>query len=320
MTEFTEKRFTTEDGLSLYYRDYPAATDAKDPLTLLCMPGLTRSSFDFEPLAAYLAGGRYRILSVDLRGRGKSDYAEDPMTYIPLTYVKDIEQLLRAEKLERVVLIGTSLGGILSMTLAGVSRARLAGVVLNDIGPEIDPAGLDRITRYVGKTSSFETWEEAVEATRAINAGSFPDYGPEDWLAMARRTFREGDDGLIHPNYDLNIAVPFSKGASAPANDLWPFFMALKGLPTLVVRGETSDILSGETVTAMKARYPKLETLTVPGRGHAPYLDEPVVPPRIKSFLDEIPGKRGTARTLWAKVVAAYHLGRIIKIMRKSAA
>ena len=165
MTEapFTSRFYTSPDGLKLHYRDYPGPSNA--PFAVLCIPGLTRNARDFEELAPHLAA-KYRVLCVELRGRGLSEYAKDPMTYVPPVYVRDVAALIKAASLSQVALIGTSLGGIISMVLAGVMPAKLLGVVLNDIGPEIDPAGLARIAGYLGKTKPVTTWDEAAAAVQ----------------------------------------------------------------------------------------------------------------------------------------------------------
>ncbi len=297
---FESRYYVSEDGLRLHYREYAGPPNAA--LTVICIPGLTRNARDFEDLAPHLAE-HYRVICVDLRGRGLSEYATDPMTYVPPVYVRDIVSLLNATELKRVALIGTSLGGIISMILGATIPDRILGVVLNDVGPEISPAGLARIGKYVGKTKSIANWDEAAAAIRLIDGEIFPDYKTDDiWLKMARRRFMELEDGTLQPNYDLNIAKPFA--ASPTAVDLWPFFKTLKRIPSLAVRGETSDLLSAETFVQMKKAVPALGQVTVKNRGHAPHLDEPEALQAIDDFLESLPTKLSWLTILQRKFAA----------------
>ncbi len=288
MTEapFTSRFYTSPDGLKLHYRDYPGPSNA--PFAVLCIPGLTRNARDFEELAPHLAA-KYRVLCVELRGRGLSEYAKDPMTYVPPVYVRDVAALIKAASLSQVALIGTSLGGIISMVLAGVMPAKLLGVVLNDIGPEIDPAGLARIAGYLGKTKPVTTWDEAAAAVQMLDGTIYPDYQQADWLRMARRRFVQSSDGSFRPDYDVNISKPFAAGAAAV--DLWPFFLSMKNIPVLSIRGGTSDLLNPKVFTRMKAELPHVRQATVPNRGHAPNLDEPEALSAIDSFLASLPAR-----------------------------
>jgi len=282
MTNPWDYTWQSADGLALSARIYPG-----DPTSapVLCLPGLTRNGRDFEDLAAALAP-RWPVICPDLRGRGNSARATDPATYNPVTYLDDIERLLAALDTKRFFVIGTSLGGLLTMMLAGVDADRIAGVVLNDIGPEIDPAGLARIRGYVGVAARFSDWDEAARALAVAQGGAFPAFGHDDWLRMARRTMRDVA-GTIEFDYDMAIAQPFaSDDGASPAPDLWPLFDALAGRPVLVVRGGTSDILSAATAEAMPARFANVDLITVPDVGHAPTLDEPAVRARILRLLE----------------------------------
>ncbi len=272
MAEFEDRSWTSRDGLRLHYRDY-AGPDGKPPL--LCLPGLTRNARDFDTMANRLAG-EWRVLCVDLRGRGDSAYADDPMTYNPLQYLEDIELLIADQGLTRFVAVGTSLGGLLSMMLAPRDPARLAAVVLNDIGPVLEPAGLERIREYVGQGRSYETWMHAARALQDAHGDIYPAWEIADWLRYAKRLMVIGSGGRIVFDYDMKIAEPFAtpQGA-APAPDMWPLFDTLAGRPALLLRGETSDIISAETAAQMAARNPDLDLVTLPGIGHAPTLDEP---------------------------------------------
>jgi pimeloyl-ACP methyl ester carboxylesterase len=272
---FSDGFWWSKDGLRLHYRDYPAIGDeaAARPV-LICLPGLTRNARDFEAVAARLAGD-WRVLAVDLRGRGESAYAKDPMSYVPLTYLQDIEALLTELNIERFATIGTSLGGILSMLLAATEPERLVGAVLNDVGPVLEPSGLGRIRGYVGKGSWYPTWMHAARAVAEANADVYPGYSIEDWLTIAKRLYRLSSSGRIVLDYDMRIAEPFRVPGNEAGVDMWQAFYAFAGRPVLVVHGERSDILAASTAEAMRDRLANVEVVTVPGVGHAPTLEEP---------------------------------------------
>ncbi|WP_066794423.1 alpha/beta fold hydrolase [Sphingomonas soli] len=274
----------SSDELRLHYRDYAGPAD-KPPV--FCFPGLTRNARDYEQLAERLAGD-WRVILVEFRGRGESAYAKDPMSYVPPTYLQDVEILLAELKIDRFVSIGTSLGGLVTMLIAGTQPERLAGVVLNDVGPEIDAAGLTRIRSYVGKGVWHPTWMHAARALAENNAEVFPDYGIEDWLRMAKRLYRVNSQGRIVLDYDMKIAEPFRVPGNEAAPDMWPTIDALQGKPLLVVRGERSDILSAPVAAKMVQRVKDAELVTVPGIGHAPTLDEPEAVAGIERLLAKI--------------------------------
>jgi pimeloyl-ACP methyl ester carboxylesterase len=305
---FVSRFYDSSDGLKLHYRDYAGPIGA--PFTIVCIPGLTRNARDFDALAPYLARS-YRVLCVELRGRGLSAYAPDPATYVPPVYVRDVMALLKAARLKQVVFIGTSLGGLVSTLFTAVMPAKVLGVVLNDIGPEIGQAGLVRIASYLGKSADIKTWQDAAAAMRAIDAPIYPDYGDEDWLRMAKRRFIEDANGQLRPDYDFNISKPFA--AAAPVN-LWPFFERLCRIPALLLRGATSDILTAETVEKMKVAVPTLEVVEVPNRGHAPYLDEPAALQAIEAFLTRVPRRIG----LLARLHRTAGAGRFLMRMKRA--
>jgi pimeloyl-ACP methyl ester carboxylesterase len=284
LPDYTDGYWWSPDGLRLHYRDY--AGDAAQP-PLLCIPGLTRNARDYETLASRLAGVR-RVIAVDLRGRGESAYAKDPMSYVPLTYLQDLEALIVELKLDRFVAVGTSLGGILTMLMASTHPERIAGAVLNDVGPEIDPAGLGRIRGYVGKANWHPTWMHAARAVAEANADVYPDYGIEQWLDMAKRLYRLNSAGRIVLDYDMKIAEPFRVPGNEAGPDMWRAFEALRDKPLLIVRGETSDILSGETAAEMDRRAINSELVTIPATGHAPTLTEPEAVAAIGRLLSRI--------------------------------
>jgi pimeloyl-ACP methyl ester carboxylesterase len=274
-------RYRSADGLELYARDYRAA--GADAPAVLCLHGLTRNSADFEPLAAHLAGS-WRVVCADQRGRGGSAYDPRPDNYQPATYVQDMFALLDHLGLAQVVVIGTSMGGLMGMMMAAMAPARVRALVLNDIGPEVDPAGLARIKSYVGKSAPVGSWEEAVAQTRALNEREFPDFSPARWETFARALYRERD-GVPVLAYDPAIAAPLATGESAAVPpDLWPLFECL-AQPVLVLRGAHSDILSPACADAMVQRGQRCRLVVVPRRGHAPTLEEAPALAAIDGFL-----------------------------------
>jgi pimeloyl-ACP methyl ester carboxylesterase len=284
MTGWTDGYWWSNDGLRLHYRDYSG--DSSRP-PILCIPGLTRNARDFEAVAARLAGA-WRVLCVDLRGRGESAYAKDPMTYVPLVYLQDLEALIRTLGLERFVLIGTSLGGILTMLLAAAEKGRVEGALLNDIGPAISEVGLERIRSYVGRSQSWPTWLHAARHFAEQHRAAYPDWDLERWLTYAKRVARLSPSGRVVFDYDMRIAEPMKLPGPATGFDLWGAFAALKGVPTCVLRGETSDILAPETVARMAAEHGALDAVTVGRTGHAPSLDEPEAQAAIDRLLARV--------------------------------
>jgi len=284
VTVWTDGYWWSNDGLRLHYRDYPG-DDAGKP-AIICIPGLTRNARDWEGVAERLAGD-WRVIAVDLRGRGESAYAKDPMTYVPLTYLQDLEALVRELALERFILFGTSLGGLLSMLLGAAEKDRVAGILVNDIGPELDDNGVSRIRSYVGRSSTWPTWVHAARDLQEVHGACYPDWTLEDWLVFAKRVARLNNSGRMVFDYDMRIAEPFKLPVTTGL-DLWSAFAALKDVPMTVVRGETSDILSPATLARMAAEHPDLETVTVPRVGHAPTLDEPIVQEAIDRLLARV--------------------------------
>jgi len=285
VTVWTDGYWWSNDGLRLHYRDYLGDDPAKLPI--ICIPGLTRNARDFEGVAARLSGD-WRVICVDLRGRGDSAYAKDPMTYVPLTYLQDLEALLRTLEIERFVLFGTSLGGLLSMLLGAAERGRVQGVLVNDIGPVIDEAGMARIRTYVGRPSTWPTWVHAARDLCEMHKVSHPDWGLEEWLVYAKRVGKLSNSGRIMLDYDMRIAEPFKIAAPVAGMDMWAAWKALAGIPVLIVRGETSDILSAATMARMEAELPDAESVTVPRVGHAPTLEEPEAVAAIDRLLARV--------------------------------
>jgi pimeloyl-ACP methyl ester carboxylesterase len=286
---FAERRWSSSDGLSLYARDY-AAGSGPARLPVIAIHGLTRNSADFDTIAPLIAQSGRRVLAVDIRGRGQSDRAPDPMTYQPQVYAQDVLALMRDLGIERAVFLGTSMGGLITMALAAIKSKVIAAAIINDVGPEVSPVGLARIAAYVGQPVEIHNWADAAAYVRQLNETALPHYSDADWDAFARRTFRIGTEGTPVPDYDPDIMVPIrATGAKALVPNLWPFFTRLaKGRPLLLVRGETSDLLSPEIVVKMCKRAPKMDVVEVPGIGHAPMLDEPEAKAAIFPFLSEL--------------------------------
>lgn len=265
-------RFTSPDGASLFF------TDEGEGLPLLCLPGLTRNGGDFDHLAPHLGG--VRLLRLDPRGRGRSDFT-GPASYTVPQEASDAVALLDHLGLARAAVLGTSRGGILAMWLAATAKDRLLGVLLNDVGPVIDPGGLEDIRGYLGRPPGQPTWEEAARA-RARAWPHFRDVPHERWLHEVRNHFEETPDGL-RLRYDPLLREAFGTGEAPP---LWPLFDALKGLPLAVLRGQSSNILSRGTLEEMRRRRPDMIASEVPGRGHVPFLDEPESLAAIRAWLD----------------------------------
>lgn len=287
MAKLYEHRFwTSADGLTLHYRDY-AGPDGSDKPPVICLHGLTRNARDFAALAAHIAQHR-RVIVPEMRGRGRSEYAKDTGSYSPATYVGDVNMLLAKLDIKRVVSIGTSMGGLMTMMMAAHNASLFAGVVINDIGPEIDPDGISRIGSYVGQGGSYPSWIHAARALRSQHSSAFPDYDLEQWLEMAKRTLVVGQNGRISYDYDMGIAEPFKQPGNAAPPDLWPAFDALKNVPTVLIRGELSDLLSPQTAARMKERHSDLTPITVPRVGHAPMLDEAESLDAIRQLLERV--------------------------------
>ena len=291
---YEDRFWTSSDGLNLHYRNYPGperAAEGGDKLPVLCLHGLTRNARDFAALAEDLSASR-RVIVPEMRGRGLSDYAKDSDTYSPMTYVADVEKLLAEQGITRLVVIGTSMGGLMAMLMAHAQASsapgRIAAVVMNDIGPEVDAAGLARISGYVGQGRSSPTWVHAARGIEAAPGAACPDFTLDQWLEMAKRTMVVTQNGRISFDYDMAIAEPFAKPGNAAPPNLWLAYEALRDVPMLLVRGELSDLLSPDTVQQMGVRNPKLRSITVPRVGHAPTLDEPAVRAAIHALLDEV--------------------------------
>ncbi len=296
---YNEHRYTSHDGLSLYCREYGRGEE-----TIICLPGLSRNSKDFHDFANRQSGS-YQVLCPDLRGRGQSDRDPNWRHYHPGNYAKDIWKLADELGIERFIIIGTSLGGLIAMIMAYQRAERLRAIVLNDIGPEVDPVGYARILGYAGKQAAVSNWQEAAAQCKETHESSMPDAPPEYWDTLARQTYRETTDGtpVIDTDPNISLAIRRSVGfgrvltrlrklgimrqIAGMAIDPWDSFRAVS-MPCLVLRGEISDILSAEIVDHMTAAKPDLVQATIPNRGHAPLLDEPESLAAIDGFLGSL--------------------------------
>ncbi|MEP2987390.1 MAG: alpha/beta hydrolase [Parasphingorhabdus sp.] len=273
---------SADNRLDLYARIYPGSGP-----TLLMMHGLTRNSADFEPLIGAL-DENYNVISVDQRGRGQSDYDLDPANYLPDVYTADMFALLDELNIDKVTAIGTSMGGLIAMIMGAVQKDRLSGIIINDIGPEVDSAGIARIQSYVGKTETVPTWEGAAAACRDVNHTAFPNFEDADWMKFAKRTYVQ-ENGSIRPAYDPAIASSMEgdEPATVPT-DLWQMWDMLTDLPMLLIRGAITDILHQKTAARMQDQHSgPFKRVDVAHVGHAPILDEPEAVSAIQQFVKQ---------------------------------
>lgn len=284
MSDMPASRFVTAaDGINIHVREY-AAHDA-NALPVVCLPGLARTTADFETLAEALAAEGRRVIALDYRGRGRSDYDPDPTKYSLPVELGDVIAVLTALACEPAVFIGTSRGGILTMLMAAVRPEAIVGAILNDIGPVLETEGLVRIKGYVGKLPTPASYDDAARILARLFGGQFPKLTHEDWIKSAYRTYKDQDGALV-ADYDVALARALEDfDPSKPLPDLWPQFEALKTVPVMAIRGANSDLLSAATVSEMARRHPDLETLIVPNQGHAPLLAEADVIARIAAFV-----------------------------------
>ncbi len=289
MTDYEHVWYTSQDGLKLYARDYQPLDSIKEPRpAVLCMHGLTRNSADFEGICEQLSDS-YRLIVVDQRGRGLSDYDSDSANYQPAVYVNDMFALLKHLNIPNVTLVGTSMGGLMAMMMSAMQPDIVKGLIINDIGPELNPDGLARIQSYVGKASLVTTWQGAAEQCKQTNGAAFPGYKDKDWLAFAQRTYKSDDSGKPMLDYDLAISTPIKESAGQSLSlDLWPVFEVSIDKPMLLIRGALSDLLSPSCVTKMQSLKPDMRFVEVPNVGHAPFLDETTAATAIKLFLQTI--------------------------------
>lgn len=280
-----ERHYTSEDNLRLFFRDFG---DPDWPfLPVLCLPGLTRNSKDFDRLAGWLAdpsrSAPRRVIAPDLRGRGRSAYDPNWRNYMGRVYLNDLRHLLASTGIARVIVVGVSMGGLLGMAMATALPTVLAGLVINDIGPEVDHAGQSRILAYISRDHPQPDWPSAAKHLRQ-RLPNLSIRTEEEWLSFAQATFRKGEDGVLHFDWDLALANPLRTNAEAGV-DLWALWRAARTTPALVIRGGLSDILSEATLDRMRADRPDLAHVTLPGVGHAPTLNEPPIREVLDEFL-----------------------------------
>jgi pimeloyl-ACP methyl ester carboxylesterase len=277
---------TSQDGLKLHVSAYGSRVAAALPV--VCLPGLARTAADFNTLATALAGDPQRpryVVTMDSRGRGRSDFDRDPLNYTFTTELADLLAVLTALDIGPAVFVGTSRGGILAMLLAAARPTAIAGVVLNDIGPVIDVQGLARIKSYVGHLPEPKSFADGAEILRRLFAPQFPKLSDDDWIAFSKRAFKE-QNGRLVPTYDARIAKTLEGiDVGRPLQSLWTEFDALARVPVMVIRGANSDVLSPATVEAMRARRPDLDAIEVPDQGHAPLLADQATIGHISSFI-----------------------------------
>ncbi len=285
---WADLHFSSHDGLTLYARHYAASNARGRPL--ICLPGLTRNSRDFHKLATFLSTHpthRREVYCPDYRGRGRSGYDPDWRNYSPFIEMLDVLDLMAIRGLERAGMIGTSRGGIIAMLMGTVRPNAIGSLVLNDIGPVIETAGLARIMGYVGKTPLPSDWREARHLVRDMNRRFFTNLAEEDWTALAHQFFNE-ESGRPAPGYDTNLGKALSEiDICQKIPEMWPQFEALKSVPVCVLRGENSDLLSERTVSEMEQRHPRLSSHTIGGEGHAPLLNDRFSVGIIADFLRE---------------------------------
>jgi pimeloyl-ACP methyl ester carboxylesterase len=284
MASWTDRYWYSAEGIRLHYRDYDGPVE-KPPI--LCIPGLTRNARDFEPVAERYAG-EWRVICVDLRGRGESHNDPNPANYEPRCYVADLLKLLDQLGIADAVFFGTSLGGICTMLLASTDSDRIAGAMLNDIGPVIDLAGINRISGYVGREVRFKSWEEAIDALKERNREVFPKWGSGQWDRFARRIMHETFDGISF-QFDMNIAGKFRAATEGPAGANWDLYEALAGRPVTILRGALSDLLAQDIAEQMVERLgDDAELVVVPDVGHTPSLEEPESQAAMDRLLERV--------------------------------
>jgi pimeloyl-ACP methyl ester carboxylesterase len=290
VSTFTPISFTSLDGLSLYARDY-AAHAGPARLPVICIHGLTRNSADFDELAPRIASLGRRVLAVDVRGRGNSARDPDPSNYNPVVYAGDIAKMMDDLGIGRAVFVGTSMGGLITMTLAGRHPDRIAAAILNDIGPIISEKGLARIASYTGQCAPLASWRDAAHYIRDINQCAFPENSMQEWDKWARRAFEPDDQGRLAARYDPNIAIALQTGKLKPTSlaARVAFRRLARKRPTLLVRGGLSDLVEPQQAEWMRKTAPDLQYAEVPNVGHAPMLTEPEAWEAVRGFLAQVP-------------------------------
>jgi pimeloyl-ACP methyl ester carboxylesterase len=284
---YEDRQYNSTDGLRLHYRDYAGGDPDQAPI--LCLPGLTRNARDFEPVADRIAG-EWRVLALDFRGRGGSAPDPDPSRYMPATYARDVIKLLDQLGIAEAVFVGTSLGGLVTMLIGAMENERIAGALLNDIGPEVSPEGIERIRTYVGKPAAWTSFAQAGEAMMARAGDVYPLWGASEWERFARRCCRVEGAHVVY-DYDMRIAAPFAEANDSTQPDLWPWLDHLKGRPITILRGELSDLFTAATADRMLRELGEdAELVTIANVGHAPSFDEPESIAALERLLARVKG------------------------------
>ncbi len=286
-SDFSDFFYDSADGLRLHARIYGEAGSSRLPV--ICLPGLTRNARDFHRLAIFLSAHPVmprQAIAFDYRGRGLSEYDPNWQNYTVGTELADVLAGIAALGIDRALFIGTSRGGLITQVMAAIRPAFIAAAVLNDIGPVIEREGLDDIRRYLAPRAPVSSLEEAIERQKAVHAAAFPALADEDWKIMVEAIYRI-DGGRPVPDYDPELLRTLtSADPEQPLPQLWPEFEALARKPVLVIRGENSTLLASKTLDEMKKRGPVVETVTIAGQGHAPFLELGTLPDRIVSFFE----------------------------------
>ncbi|WP_300974146.1 alpha/beta hydrolase [Sphingomonas sp. LHG3406-1] len=287
MPAFEDRYYNSADGLRLHYRDYAGGHPDQPPI--LCLPGLTRNARDFEPVADRFAGD-WRVIALDFRGRGLSASDPEPARYMPAAYARDVIKLLDQLGIADAVFVGTSLGGLVTMLIGAMEDERIAGALLNDIGPEVSSEGIARIRAYVGKPVAWESFAEAAATMKERAGDVYPGWDLPEWERFARRCCREEGAHVVY-DYDMRIAEPFAQANDSTQPDLWPWLEHLKGKPVAILRGALSDLFTEATADRMVRELgPDAELVTVPDVGHAPSFDEPESIAAVERLLARVKG------------------------------
>jgi pimeloyl-ACP methyl ester carboxylesterase len=288
VTDYVERRWASRDGFSLFARDY-AGTDGGARLAVICLHGLTRNSKDFDDVAPLIARSGRRVIVPDVRGRGQSGRDPNPANYQPKIYARDVLEMMHLLGIPRAVFVGTSMGGIIIMTLAVLRSKAVAAAILNDVGPAIAPEGVARIMGYVGVGEEIRSWDDAADYMCRTMGVAFPGFAGRDWRRLAEQTFRNGENG---PEFDYDPAIAAQLRPPSRLTTMlawWLFRRLARKRPTLLIRGALSDVLSREIALEMRRQAPSLRLVEVPNVGHAPLLTEPAAVAAIADFIGSVP-------------------------------
>ena len=287
-TQFRDVFCQSADGLKLHAK--VIGPDDSKALPVLCLPGLTRTTDDFDDIARAIATSPStprKVVAIDYRGRGLSDYDPDPAKYAVPVELGDVLAIAASLGISRAILLGTSRGGLISMAMAAAQPKLLAGVILNDIGPALEIDGLMKIKGYIANPPPRKTWDEAAHGLKELFGTVFPSLTDDEWTAWARRAFREKAGGRLERTYDLKISHTLDGlDPSNPLPQVWELFDAMAGVPLMLIHGALSDLLSVQGVKDMVTRRPDIDLVTVADQGHAPLLADKPTMDRIVAFCE----------------------------------